>query len=302
LALGKRKQAGVNHNDIIKKILYRTLVIFAIGFLLNLIPKFNFSSVRIPGVLQRIALVYGVTALIFLKTNWKTQLYIGIAFLLGYWALMTLVPVPGIGAANLDPETNLGAWLDNTLLGGHLYIQTKVWDPEGLLSTIPAFATSIAGILTGTWLRTKKTHHQKIIGMLVVGGALILLGLFWGLAFPINKKIWTSSYVLYHSGIALQLLAAIYWIVDVLGYQKWIKPFVVFGVNSLFVFVGSGLLAKLLIYTKIGGQSTYSWIFENVFQSWLPNYPASLAFALTMVFLFWVVLNGMYKKGWFIKI
>ena len=302
LALGKRKKRGDDHSKIIRKIIIRTLIIFGIGLLLNLIPKFNFTTVRIPGVLQRIALVYGVTAIIFLKTNWRTQLWLSALFLLGYWALMTLVPVPGLGEASLEAEANLGAWLDRTLMDGHLWSQSKVWDPEGLLSTIPAFATSIAGILTGTWLKTKNTHHQKIIGMMVVGAVLIVIGLFWDLAFPINKKIWTSSYVLYHSGIALQLLAIIYWLVDVLGYKKWIKPFVVFGVNSLFVFVGSGLLAKLLIYTKIAGQSSYSWIFENVFNSWLPNYPASLAFALTVVFLFWALLSWMYKKRWFIKI
>ncbi|MEL6922647.1 MAG: heparan-alpha-glucosaminide N-acetyltransferase domain-containing protein [Bacteroidota bacterium] len=302
LALGKRKQSGVAQGKMMRKILYRTLVIFGIGLLLNLIPKFDFSTVRIPGVLQRIALVYGVTALLFLKTDWRQQLYFAAACLLGYWVLMALVPVPGIGPANLEPETNLGAWLDNLLMEGHLWSQSKVWDPEGLLSTIPAFATSIAGILTGTWLKTKYSHHQKIIGMMVFGAVLTVLGLFWGLGFPINKKIWTSSYVLYHSGIALQLLAVIYWVVDILGYKKWIQPFRVFGVNSLFVFVGSGLLAKLLIYTNIGGQSSYSWIFENVFQSWLPNYPASLAFALTMVFLFWAVLTWMYRRRIFIKI
>ncbi|MEL6864741.1 MAG: DUF5009 domain-containing protein, partial [Bacteroidota bacterium] len=196
LALGKRKQRGDAKGAIIQKILRRTLIIFGIGLFLNAFPFFEMGSLRIPGVLQRIALVYGACALIFLYTDWKQQVQLGFGLLILYWGMMTLLPVPGIGPANLEPETNLGAWLDNLIMPGHLWSQSKVWDPEGLLSTLPAISSGLAGVLTGTWLKSKRTHNSKLVGLFGIGALLIFAGLTWDLAFPINKKIWTSSYVL----------------------------------------------------------------------------------------------------------
>lgn len=306
-ALGKRKASGQDQSAIVWKILRRTLIIFCIGLFLNGFPYFNLSELRIPGVLQRIALVYGISALLFLKFDWKGLLGFGIAFLLLYWGLMTLVPVPGIGPANLDPETNLGAWLDYKLLAGHLWSQSKVWDPEGLLSTLPAITTGISGILTGLWLKTNKTPFQHFMGLLRVGAALVVIGLLWDLLFPINKKIWTSSYVVYTSGLALLVLSLIYYLVDYRNYRSWAKPFVIYGTNALAVYVLSGIIARLLYlvsWTNASGATTTlkDWIYNTFFTSVFSEYNASLGFALANVLLLFGIAWILYRKKIFIKV
>ncbi|MCR9289079.1 MAG: DUF5009 domain-containing protein [Bacteroidetes bacterium] len=307
LALTKRKERGDNQKAIYIKILKRTFLIFLIGLLLHAIPYFNLSSLRIPGVLQRIAVVYGVCAIIFMRNNLKAQVWITAGILLGYWALMALVPVPGHGPANFEVGTNLSAWLDNQLLAGHMWSQTKTWDPEGVLSTLGTIGTGMLGVFTGTWLRQKMDDYQKLVGLFAVGAILIVGGLTWDLAFPINKKIWTSSYTLYTGGLALQALALTYWLTDVLNYKKWTKPFVIFGMNPLFLYALSGLLAKLLIYTKwdIGNgdsQSLWGYIYSNLFESLLSPYNASLAFAISFVLIHLGVGWFLYKKKIFIKV
>ncbi|RME96671.1 MAG: DUF1624 domain-containing protein [Bacteroidetes bacterium] len=306
-ALGSRKTTA-NRQALVRKILVRTLLIFGIGLFLNGFPFFNFSTIRIPGVLQRIALVYGVTALLFLYQSPRQLLYTAVVCLLGYWALMTLVPIPGGGSPSLAPGEDIGAWLDRSLLGGHLWSQSKTWDPEGLLSTVPAFATSISGILTGLWLRTAREEHEKVAALMVVGTILLGVSLIWDPIFPINKKIWTSSYVLYTSGIAMLILGCIYYLVDIKGYRAWAKPFVVYGTNALFVFVLSGLVAKLLYtikWTDAQGEtiSAKAWFMQTVFNPLFSSpYHASLAFALTNVFFFWVLSWILYRRRIFIKV
>jgi predicted acyltransferase len=218
-----------------------------------------------------------------------------------------MVPVPDFGAANLDPETNLGAWLDRLLLEGHLWAQSKTWDPEGLLGTIPAIATGILGMLTGKLFTSIEEPERKTTWLFFVGALLILSGLIWGLVFPINKSLWTSSFVLYTAGIAMQFLAGLYWLIDVQGYKKWSTPFVYYGMNAIFVFVASGLVAKILIRTKIiigeGKEiSLWSYLYQNLYASWLSPYNASLLFALTLVSLFLIILWWMYKKKIFVKV
>jgi predicted acyltransferase len=224
LAIGPRKDEGMGTKPLVQKILRRSLIIFAVGLFLSAYPYFDMANIRIPGVLQKIALVYGVAALLFLWLNPRQLFLAGVVCLLAYWGLMTLVPVPGGYAPNLEPATNLGAWLDRSLMGGHLWSQSKTWDPEGLLSTIPAIATCISGILTGVWLRTDKSHYEKVAGMMVFGTVLFALGLVWDVVFPINKQLWTSSYVLYTSGIAMLLLGVVYWWIDVKGRTWGTRP------------------------------------------------------------------------------
>ena len=360
-AIGKRKESGVSHAQISKKIVIRAAIIFGLGLFLAAFPYFgmkqeirssslalvhyvllsigmvsfflkevyrkkpkqkqlwlyiglasvlgmaiigfqlyDFSRLRIPGVLQRIALVYLICALLFLKTNWKTQIYLGVGFLLLYWILMTLIPVPGGYPPNLDPETNLGAWLDRTLLNGHLWSQSKTWDPEGLLSTLPAISTGISGILTGLWLKTNHSDYKKVTGLLAFGAILITTALAWDLVFPINKKIWTSSYVLYTSGLGLLFLGVVYWLIDILNYKNWIKPFVVYGMNPLFAYVLSGIIAKMAYYISWslpdGSKQTLgNWIYNTVFTPYLNAYNASLGYALLNVLvvlgLCWILFN-----------
>ncbi|MBK5280128.1 MAG: DUF5009 domain-containing protein [Bacteroidia bacterium] len=292
---------------ILLKIVKRTLIIFLLGIFLSLFPKFDFVVVRIPGVLQRISLVFLSCSLIYFSANWLAQIRIAITLLVGYFILMTFVPIPGFGPANLEPETNLGAWFDRLLLDGHLWAQSKTWDPEGLLSTVPAIATGILGMLTGKLFSTIKDPAQKTTWLFFTGSLLILSGLAWSLVFPINKSLWTSSYVLYSAGIAMQFLAGFYWLIDVQGYKKWFAPFIYYGMNAIFVFVASGLLAKTLIRIKITLEegkeiSLWAYLYQTLYASWLRPYNASLFFALTLLIFFFVILWWMYKRKIFIKV
>ncbi|NUO01472.1 MAG: DUF5009 domain-containing protein [Saprospiraceae bacterium] len=280
------------------------LAMLAIG-----IWAYNLTALRIPGVLQRIALVYCACAFLFLATDMRRQIWIGAGLLLLYWGLMTLVPIPGGVAPNLEAETNLGAWIDRTLLGGHLWSQAITWDPEGLLSTLPAVVTGMIGMQAGNWIKTLRSPYEHLTGIFGVGVLLVALGLTWDLAFPINKKIWTSSYTLYTGGVALLFLGMIYWIVDVLQYRRWTRFFVVYGMNALFVFVLSGLVAKLLGAIKVTdttnanpGLSLQGWLYENCFKSVFSDYNASLAYALANVAFFWCIAWVLYKRRIFIKV
>ena len=220
------------------------LVILAISYFAGYeIVPYNFAGMRIPGVLQRIAVCYLIVSLIFLHTGWIKQVFICIGLLILYWILMTSVPIPGCEITTIDDKAcNLAAWLDRTILTeAHIWRSAKVYDPEGILSTIPALVTTLTGVLTGTWLLKKSSDDgeneeankqarqysslNKVSGMFFFGTVLLAAGWSWSLVFPLNKSLWTSSYVLYTSGLALLTLAGCYWLVDIKGYKKWSKPF-----------------------------------------------------------------------------
>ena len=290
---------------------------------------YNFSTMRIPGVLQRIAVCYLVTSLIFLHTNWKQQTAISIVLLLLYWLLMTMVPVPGCDVTTVDDKAcNLAAYLDRVLLTEpHMWRSAKVFDPEGILSTIPAIVTTLSGVLTGSWIirkdegRTMKdesgsessvvlhpSSFETVGGLFFAGTVLLAAGWSWSLLFPLNKSLWTSSYVLYTSGLALLTLAVCYWLIDIKGYRKWAWPFVVFGVNALTLFVFSGIMARLLGMVRFAGPeegkeiTLQQWIFANAFLSWAAPVNASLAYAICFI-LFWLFLMWLlYRKRLFLKV
>ncbi len=313
-AYRNKKSEGLAKRNV-KKIIKRALTIFLLGMLLTwytLPPGLMFdaerlSTLRIPGVLQRISIVFLFCALIYLKTGWLTQIRIATVLLLCYYILMTWVPVPDFGPANLEPGTNLAAWLDRWLLGGHLWAQSKTWDPEGVLSTLPAIATGLLGILTGQLFDAIKNPAERVTWIFLLGGILILAGLSFDLAFPINKSLWTSSYVLYCGGLAMLALAASHWLIDIREHRSWTKPFLYFGVNAIFAFVTSGLLAKTLLRTTLtaGSGETYSlwsYLYHQLYASWLAPRIASLLFALTLVVIFYFVLRWMYYRKIFIKV
>ena len=308
LAIGPRKEAGADRKSLVRKILWRSLIIFAIGLFLAAYPHFELSTLRIPGVLQRIALVYGVTAILFLWLDTRRMFWLGSACLLAYWAVMTLVPVPGGYAPNLEPGTNFGAWVDFTLLGGHLWAVSKVWDPEGLLSTVPAFATCISGILAGTWLRSSRDHYEKVAGLLVAGTVLLSCGLLWNTVFPINKQLWTSSYVLYTSGLALLVFGVLYWWIDIMGHRRGTLPFAVYGTNALIVFAMSGLLARTLNAIHVTDATGHAvnikaWLWGSVFEpAFASPYNASLAHAVAYVLLMLGFAWLLYSRNIFIKV
>ena len=197
-------------------------------------------------MLQRIAICYLIASLIFLTTKIRTQLLIALALLVVYWLLMTNLAAPGWAAGDLGKEGSIVSFIDRKLLGQHIWRQGRVYDPEGLLSTIPAIATTLLGVLTGHWLRSERTRMEKVVGMFVAGAVCVVLGWMWNKFFPINKPLWTSSYVLFTAGLGLQLLALCYWVIDIKGYRRWAWPFEVFGVIALALFVGSALMVKLM--------------------------------------------------------
>lgn len=286
---------------------------------------YNFAAMRIPGVLQRIAVCYLVVSLIFIHTSWKQQAAIAIGLLLSYWALMTLIPVPGCEVTTInDKACNIAAWLDRTILTeAHIWRAGIVFDPEGILSTLPAIATTISGVLTGTWLmraeksdsdstdeaplRSYPTKIDKAVGLFFMGTVLLAIGWSWSLVFPLNKSLWTSSYVVYTSGLALLTLAFCYFVIDIKGYKKWAKPFVIFGVNALALFVFSGIMARMLGLVKVAGTegkdiSLQQWIYQNLFLSWAEPLNASLAYAVVFI-VFWLFLMSLlYRRRMLIKV
>ena len=283
--------------------LRRAAIIAGLGLFIAAYPFFDLATVRIPGVLVRIALCYLAAWGIRRVTGPAGQAAAAFALLLGYWILMTRVTVPDGTPPNLEPATNLGAWLDRRLLDGHLWKVSKTWDPEGLLSTLPAIATTLMGLLAGEWLRTARDGARKTIGLLAAGLALVAVGLLWGRAFPINKSLWTSSYAVFTAGMAAYLFGLVYWVADVRGHRRWCRPLVVYGRNAILVFVLSGLLAKTLGLVKVGGgASLWAWLHGALFASWLPPYPASLAWAIANVLLWFVVLRELDRRGVYFKV
>jgi predicted acyltransferase len=307
LAFARRVETGDDQYDLLKKVFKRSAVIFGLGLFLNGFPYFDLAEIRIPGVLQRIAVCYLVASIIFLKTGWRTQAITATALLLLYWILMTIVPVPGFGAGDLGKEGNLAAYLDRWLLGHHIWKGGVVFDPEGLLSTMPAIATTLSGILAGHWLRSTRTQLEKVGGMFFMGACAVAVGWAWHSWFPINKSLWTSSYVVFTAGMALQLLAICYWLVDIKGYQRWCKPFLIFGVNALALFVFSGLLGRLMGVIKVprGDGSSIAlqpFIFQNLFASWALPVNASLLYAVTYIFFWLLMMWLLYRKNIYIKV
>jgi predicted acyltransferase len=332
LSLSARRARGDDDAAILKQILRRGIIIYLLGLALALFPFYQWGSidtipnatawdrimyriehVRILGVLPRIAIVYVIAALLTLKTTLRQQIVIIAALLFGYWFAMTLIPVPGeneIGALLLHTkDRNLAAYLDRVILGtNHIWTGSVTYDPEGVLSTIPAIATAMLGVIAGRWIaQREKPLLDRITGLLVVGSIGMVVGLMWNWSFPINKNLWTSSYVIFTAGMACVVLATIMWIVDYCNVKRWTKPFVVFGVNPIVAFVGSGILARL-IYTlwhvDYQGRSVsiQNAIYQIAFASWLPPRVASLAFAIAFVLVWYGILSILYRRNIILKV
>jgi predicted acyltransferase len=301
LALGRRLSGGEPRAAVVAKILRRSAIIFALGLLLHAIPDFDFANIRIPGVLQRIAVCYLVASLVFVYTRWHTQAGLVVALLLGYWAALMLVPVPGFGRGHLDPQGNLAAFIDRMLLGPHIWRAARVYDPEGMLSTLPAIATTLLGVLTGAWLRAVRPPAVTARGLFVAGIVGIGLGQLWGVWFPINKALWTSSYAVLTAGAALLGLAACYWLVEVRGWRAWTRPFVILGVNALALFFLSSLAARLLIVIKVqreaGQGPLHALLFDRLFAPWATPINASLAYAIAYLAFWFAVMWLLDRRG-----
>lgn len=307
LALGARVEKKDKNRGVYWKIIKRSLILFALGLFLAGFPYFNLATIRVMGVLQRIALCYLVSALIFLKTTLRQQIIITAIFLVGYWLVMTFVPAPGFQPGDYSREGCIACFIDRKVLGNHIWSQGKVFDPEGLLSTLPAIATTLLGVLSGALLRSPRKQYEKVSLLFIAGLGCIIAGWLWNLFFPINKSLWTSSYVLFTGGLAMQFLALCYWLIDMQRYRRWATPLVVFGVNAIALFVGTGLMAKLMGLIKVPRAdgtmiALKTWIYDKLFLSWAPPYPASLSFAIAFILLWLGLMWTLYKRKIFIKI
>ena len=308
-SLAARLSRGETRRSLLQHIVWRGALLFAIGVYLNGFPYHALASWRIYGVLQRIAICYTISAIITLWVGPRWQWAIVFGCLAGYWLMMRFVPIPGFGVPThniplLDPDGNLAAWLDRKLLMGHLYEGTR--DPEGLLSTIPAIATNLLGVLTGEWLRSPRSQRAKAVGMAVFGVAAVIVALWVDTWFPINKKLWTSSFVVFTAGMALVCLAVCYWIVDIQGWRRWTKPIQVFGANSIAAYVFADIVAIALwrIQIRFDGTTVPAWqfIYDQVFAVRLAPADASLFFALSFVLVSWLAMWILYRNRIFLKI
>ena len=308
LSFGKLLERGASRNELMLKTAKRAALIFVVGLALHSFPwiGYDFAHLRIPGVLQRIAIAYFFASAIYLFVPTLKARVVALAVLLfGYWFLQTLVGVPGGLTGVLKPGMDLGAYIDRIIFTqDHLWSQSRTWDPEGLLSTIPAIGTALLGAFAGEWLKSGRTQTEKTLGLFIAGAVGLVIGGMWGWVFPINKALWTSSYVLFTAGFAAQTLAMCYWLIDVKRYQRWTMPFVVFGTNAIAAFFLSSAGARTLNLIKVGPDdlSLKTFIYRNFYESWATPINASLAFAVTYV-LFWLgIMTILYKKRSFIKL
>jgi predicted acyltransferase len=297
------------------RILRRTALLIFLGWLPGLlfrvIGSFNgdasaldLSTFRVFGVLVRIALVYFFTSLIVLHIPLRGQVALGVFILLGYWCLLSFNPSHDDYAANLSNEGNVIGLLDRFLVGiNHMYRAGGKTDPEGLLSTFPAVVTALFGYWTGLFIQRRGINYRTVALLAAFGLALAALGQIWDFALPINKKIWTSSFVLLTAGLAMVMLAGCLMKFDIWGWRRLARPWEIVGINAIFVFVGSGLLATTLDRVHIGDTTAHAWLYQNLFASWIHDPQlASLGYALVNVAFWWFVCWIMSKLGWSIRV
>jgi predicted acyltransferase len=297
LSLGKRVAAGVSRGILFRQALKRAAILFLLGLAVYAAPAFSLSTQRVLGVLQRIAICYLVAAAIYLTTGLRGQIAWLIGLLTVYWLLMAFAPVPGYGSGRLDVEGNFAHYIDRIALGAHNYHNTKTWDPEGIVSTLPAIATALFGILCGRLLALNIPLGKKIGWMLLAGAALLCAGQVCNIWLPINKKLWTTSFSLFMAGLDFVLLSVFLWLVDVRGYRAIVKPFVIMGLNPITIYMISELLDEALAITGL-----HKAIYNAAFAPIASPYNASLLWALAYTALMFVPAWIMYRRNWIIRI
>jgi predicted acyltransferase len=296
LSLGKRLAAGVARRSLFMQVLRRAAILYVLGLVVYAYP-FSLSTQRLFGVLQRIAICYLIASVIYLTTGVRGQLIWIVSLLAGYWIVMKLVPVPGYGAGDLAVEHNLGNYIDKIVLGSHNYAGTKTWDPEGIVSTIPAIATALFGIMAGHILRIERQLSERTTWLFLSGNILIALGLIADIWLPINKKLWTSSFSVFMAGLDFVVFAICLWLVDGCGFKRAVKPLAIVGMNAITVYMISELLDEAL--------SALHWrqpLFHAVFTPLASPANASLLYAMAYTLLLWLIAFGMYRRGWFWRV
>lgn len=318
-SLGRRADAGDDKGALLRQLFKRAAIIFFIGFLLNLIPAFNFETVRIPGVLQRIALCTMLAAPIVVYFDWRQQCLWILGLLMFYTFLMLFVPVPDVhgrmSAGDLTPGRDVGAFVDRLLLDGHLWAKSKTWDPEGLVSTLPALCSQLFGVLAGRWLLSNTPAAEKTVWMMLGGLLCLWVGAIIDATFmPINKSLWTVSFCIFMTGWALLIFSCFYWLMDANDSvtlreqaQRIFQPLTIYGMNALFIFAFSGLVAKMLGYVKFAGANGSTVSLKGTLYAPLQSLPiapvnSSLLFAVLFNLAMFVVAWSMWKKKWFVKV
>ncbi len=290
-----RCERGEPRGRSLRHALWRSAVLIALGMVLNGLFYLPWAEVRIPGVLQRIGIVYFLAMLITTMTKRRVRIAVTAGILLGYWALLALVPAPGHVAGDFSAAGNLASYVDRALLRGHMWRAT--FDPEGVLSTLPAIATALLGTMAGEWIRSGHARVQIAAGLVTAGAAGVVAGEIWGTAFPINKNLWTSSYVVFTAGAAAMVLGICYWLVDVCGWRGVGRPFAILGMNPLAIYVASEMVGMVLQAT-----GAHDAAFLAGFAPLAAPAVASLLWAAAYVTAWWLVAWTMYRNTIFIKL
>ena len=314
-----RKTKGDDNTKLLLGVLRRSAIMFGLGLFLTGFPfgllwghHLDLSTIRIPGVLQRIAICYLISSIIYLNTSMRGVIISIGALFVTYWLFMFYYPVPEIGAGMFEKGRNFAAYIDSMFLSGHMWSATKTWDPEGLFSTLPAIATSLIGAITGDYLRqSPQEKTEKSVWMFVFGSGFLLSGAILDMWMPINKSLWTVSYTLFLAGWALCIFGIFYFLIDAKGIKKWAYPFIVYGMNAIFVFVLSGVAGRAMGLWKFNVMlsdgtfrdvSIKTIITQNLFEPYFSPLNASLLHAVAWVSVMYLVVWVMYKKKWFVKI
>jgi len=287
------------------KALKRAALLFLLGLFINGFPYFHLDTLRIPGVLQRIAVVYLATLWLYLHLGRKGLAGVVACILIGYWMLWTYVPVPGLGFPTFDFEYNLESWLDQMLMRGHIWEYDTSWDPEGILSTVPCIALALFGVLSGEWLNNERGMRPWAV--FAIGLLLHLGGLAWNASFPINKIITTSSFVLFAGGVGIMLLVLCHVLIDRLQLKWGTYPVISLGKNALFFFIFSELLSDVLYLAKlpwrgVGKMSLHNWLFDILYRLVRECFMASVIWSLAFVVLLSIIATIMNRKGLIVRL
>jgi predicted acyltransferase len=306
LSMGRRLARGDSRADLFRTAARRAAILFVMGVLVYVYPAFDLSTERILGVLQRIAICYLVAAAIFLTTKLRGQIVWMVSLMAVYWLLMAFAPVPGYGAGRLDVEGNFAHYVDRLVLGSHNYIWTKTWDPEGIVSTLPAIVTCLLGVLAGHMVASQRGLGERCLRLFGLGVLLLAAGLICNIWLPINKKLWTDSFALFMGGLDFVMFAGFLWLVDGLGWRRAVKPLVIMGGNAIVIYLASEFLDEGLgwiRWTGASGQvSLRGWIYGHLFAGIANPYNASLLYAIAYVLVLYLFAWALYRRRWFIRI
>ena len=302
LSLGKRVTAGASRRELLPGIVRRAAILFLFGMAIYAFPHFDLGTQRILGVLQRIAICYLIASLIFLYSGIRSQVLWTVGLLAAYWLMMKLIPVPGYGAGHLDMEGNFAHYIDRIVLGHHNYASTHSWDPEGLVSTLPAIATTLLGVLAGHILRLKESITERTVRFFLAGNLLVAAGYICSIWLPINKKLWTDSFTLLMAGLNFVVMAILLWTLDIRRWTWAARPFAIFGMNAITVYLASEFLNEALQAIKWHNVSLQQVLYITLFAPLASPPNASLLYAIAFTLCMYTLAHFMYKRGWFLRV